>query len=74
MAKDKPGSTAGKSASPSPGASRVDEKSAEASEQIANRSIETRSSDEPVAIGASVDGLESETRFQEFAENSEDVF
>ena len=77
MAKDKPGPTAGKSASPSPSASHVGERSADASEQIANRSIETRSSDEPIsggAIGASVDGLEGEMRFREFAENSADVF
>ena len=77
MAKDAPGSTAGKSASPSQDASFADERSAEASEQRANRPSESRSSDEPISvvgIGASAGGLESEMRFREFAENSADVF
>src|SRR6186713_956865 len=59
MAKDKPGSTAGKSASPSQ-PSLADERSSEANELPANRTIETRSSDEPISvvgIGASAGGL-----------------
>jgi PAS domain S-box-containing protein len=79
MAKDAPGSTAGKSTSPSQDASFADDLSAEASEQRANRPSESRSSDEPISvvgIGASAGGggLESEIRFREFAENSADVF
>ena len=76
MAKDAPGSIARKSASPSQDALFADERSVEASEQPATRPIGTRSSDEPISvgIGASADGLESEMRFREFAENSADVF
>ena len=62
MAKDKPGSAAGKSASPSQNASLADERSPEASEEPANRPIETRRSDEPISvvgIGASAGGLEA---------------
>src|SRR4030095_16627711 len=76
MAKDAPGSIAGKSASPSPDASFADERS-EASEQRANRPIESRSSDGPISvvgIGASAGGLQNDMRFREFAENSADVF
>ena len=76
MANDKPGSTAGKSASPSQ-PSLADERSPQASEEPANRPSESRSSDETISvvgIGASAGGLESEMRFREFAENSADVF
>ena len=60
MANDKPGSLAGKSASLSQDASLAEERSAEASEQPANRPIEIRGSDEPISvvgIGASAGGL-----------------
>jgi two-component system, chemotaxis family, CheB/CheR fusion protein len=60
MAKDKPGSSAGKSAAPPPTASLADRQPAEASDKPDNRSIEIRSSDEPISvvgIGASAGGL-----------------
>ena len=60
MAKDKPDSSAGKSANPSQGVSVADRQTAEAGDKPGNRAIETRSSNQPISvvgIGASAGGL-----------------